>query len=152
MNTLTVPTYVCLFAITRSGKLRRRWDLLLNLWILVLRVFLVFLPILPFRLWWGKRDIYLRKKSLTFVGFAVIFHEILYLICKHVYHFFLYPSLSSFMFAYYTGCNIMNSAIVWDLSIYLLPKMCMEPSKYRIIWIEFRCSMFIFNHLKLIFS
>ena len=42
----------------------------LNLWILVLRVFLVFLPILPFRLWWGKRDIYLRKKVINFRRFC----------------------------------------------------------------------------------
>ena len=72
LNTLTVLPYVRLFAITRSGKLRRRWDFLqlLNLWILVLRVFLVFLPILPFRLRWGKRDIYLRKKVINFRRFC----------------------------------------------------------------------------------
>lgn len=72
LNTLTVLPYVRLFAITRSGELRRRWDLLqlLNLWILVLRVFLVFLPILPFRLRWGKRDIYLRKKVINFRRFC----------------------------------------------------------------------------------
>ena len=47
----------------------QRWDLLLNLWILVLRVFLVFLPTLPFRLRWGKR--YLpEKKVINFRRFC----------------------------------------------------------------------------------